>query len=995
MPSGGTVRPAIARHEVLGRIASGGMGDVWLARALGPAGFAKVVVLKTIRGGDASEALTPMFLREARVAALLSHPNCVQVFELGEYDGGYFIAMEYIDGFSLARILRQAKELDRPMPVEVVARILMDAAAGLDYAHELKDPGGTKLGLIHRDVSLDNLLVTFAGLTKVVDFGIARATTQIAGERTESGTLKGKYSYMAPEYLRNEPIDGRLDVFALGVVAFRALTGRKPFHGDSEAQTVTAILAATEAPSCRAIRPELPVDLDRAIQRALAPDPARRFGTARELRAAIGASVPGVVDSDGVAAYLATLWSEAAVDRVAIRKLLAGEVEDATQPVLVPTPPSTTNHDRARTDVEPAPPTVAGRSSPRLASVAETAVVTPAKRNATEVDAAEPATRRSAQTLPTPSGTTPPSATLQTRPRGAGWLLVAGALLVASAVVVVVIAQREGAPAEGPVPGAPPVQATPAAPATQRIAVMPFSAGEGAEPGITELGVYDSITGNLARTRSLVVIAGKVVSAAMAAKNGVLPKVAAELGATKLVTGSTRTRGDKVEVDIAIIDAASGAKAWSRTYTGMTADLFALQDRIYPDLIGALGVVVTDSERGAALVHPTEDLDAYQHYLKGRRMYQAASTAAPLEAALASYEAALAKDPRFALAYAGIADVSVQLLRITKEPRWAQRAVSAAEQAVKLDPNLAEAHTALGGAYKTTGRTAEAIAELRTATSLAPSSDDAFRRLGGALAQTGQLDEALAAFKRAVAINPYFWRNHVALARVHHELGQYAEAVAAAEEAARIAPDASEAWIDVGTQNLSVERLEVARAAYEKSIALEPNAASYTNLGYVHALLGKYPEALAAYEHAAQLSPTEPTIMANWADGLRLTGKPDRARHIYRKAIQAALAALELNPRDFLTRGGLAVMYAKIGDAVSARKMIASALAISKSVDLLSFAVGVETFVGTPDSAIAALETALAGGASAFITEREPDFLQLHDDPRFAPTIAKYRKKPK
>jgi serine/threonine-protein kinase len=348
-------RPDLARYRILGPLGSGGMGDVWLARASGPAGFEKLVVVKTIRSEAASGShAIEMFLREARVAALLSHPNCVQIFELGEEGGTYFIAMEYIDGFPLARVARRASDSGRPVPIEIAVRIGIDAAAGLHHAHELTDPAGAPLQLVHRDVSLDNLLVAFTGQTKIVDFGIAKASSALAGEQTQTGVIKGKSGYMAPEYLRGDAIDARADIFALGVVLYRVLTGEKPFTGENDAQIVARMLTFTQPPSPRSLRADVPEALDAVITRALAPDPAQRFATARDLRTALAAAIERVPDSDAVAAYLAALWPESDDERRALRKLIAGE---ATTPL--PTGGSSTSLEAATTPLGPEPATSA------------------------------------------------------------------------------------------------------------------------------------------------------------------------------------------------------------------------------------------------------------------------------------------------------------------------------------------------------------------------------------------------------------------------------------------------------------------------------------------------------------------------------------------------------------------------------------------------------------------------------------------------------------
>jgi serine/threonine protein kinase/tetratricopeptide (TPR) repeat protein len=313
-------QPAIARYDVLGRLATGGMGQVWLARAQGPAGFEKLVVLKTIRPDSTNPSATAMFLHEARVAARLSHPNCVQVFELVEEQEGYFLVMEFIDGMSLARIVKRGAELQRPIPIGVAARIAIDAAAGLEYAHTLCDVEGKPLSIVHRDVSLENILVTFSGQTKLVDFGIAKAVGMMSEASTASGTVKGKAGYMAPEYLRGDSAGPQIDLFSLGVVLYRALTGKKPYDGETDAQVITSVLESTPK-SVGALRGDIPQALEAAVDRALAKDPRQRFASARAMRAAIASAVPHVAEVEGVATYLATLWPPDDRDRVAIRRL--------------------------------------------------------------------------------------------------------------------------------------------------------------------------------------------------------------------------------------------------------------------------------------------------------------------------------------------------------------------------------------------------------------------------------------------------------------------------------------------------------------------------------------------------------------------------------------------------------------------------------------------------------------------------------------------------
>ena len=330
-----THAPKLARYEVLGRLATGGMAEVWLARTVGIAGFEKLVVIKTILPNLAeSPQFVSMFVNEARLAAMLSHPNCVQIFDLGQEGSWLYIAMEYLEGFSLARVLKRAKQQNVTITEPVIARIIMDSASGLDYSHRLKDREGRHVGLVHRDVSPDNLLVGFSGQVKVVDFGIAKAATPaIVAAATSAGMVKGKHGYIAPEYLLGQPLDGRADIFALGVVLYRALTGKRPFLGASEAAISIAVLQDTPVSPLELV-PTLNPALATVVMMALEKDPGSRFESARAMRQAIEVAVVRAAENEEVAELMNTLWPPGDAERVALSALATGMSEESSSPVL-------------------------------------------------------------------------------------------------------------------------------------------------------------------------------------------------------------------------------------------------------------------------------------------------------------------------------------------------------------------------------------------------------------------------------------------------------------------------------------------------------------------------------------------------------------------------------------------------------------------------------------------------------------------------------------
>ncbi len=324
--------PKLSRYQVLGRLAVGGMAEVWLGRSMGFGGFEKLVVLKTILPNLLTNPhFVQMFVNEARVAAMLNHPNCVTIFELGKEEETLYIAMEYIEGFALSRVLKRAKDKRVEMPVEVLSRIACDALSGLEYAHKLTDREGRPLDLIHRDVSPDNLLLSFNGQTKLVDFGIAKATMGTMAA-TRAGTVKGKFGYIAPEYLRGERIDGRADLFALGVVLYRALTGARPFVGDSEAAVTLAVMQKNPAtPS--SIEPRVSPELSGVVMLALEKKPDARFDSARAMRMALEAAVKPA-ETDAVAAFLSHLWPVGDPERVKLTSLASGKADESSEPAL-------------------------------------------------------------------------------------------------------------------------------------------------------------------------------------------------------------------------------------------------------------------------------------------------------------------------------------------------------------------------------------------------------------------------------------------------------------------------------------------------------------------------------------------------------------------------------------------------------------------------------------------------------------------------------------
>lgn len=276
---------SFGKYEVLARLATGGAASIFLARQPGAAGFSKLVALKTLLAERATdEDFVAMFLDEARLAARLNHPNCVQIYDLGRVRGVYYISMEFIFGETLWNLLTTVTKVKVPLPPNSVAHIIAATCDGLNHAHDLKDGKGKAFNLVHRDVSPQNIMITFEGQTKVLDFGIAKAETGRAP--TMAGIVKGKFSYMSPEQITGGQVDRRSDIYSLGIVMFECLASRRLYRGDSP-EEIAKLILEHRAPRLRDVVPDIPKPLDEICARALARHPSKRYQSAHEMGEAL------------------------------------------------------------------------------------------------------------------------------------------------------------------------------------------------------------------------------------------------------------------------------------------------------------------------------------------------------------------------------------------------------------------------------------------------------------------------------------------------------------------------------------------------------------------------------------------------------------------------------------------------------------------------------------------------------------------------------------
>lgn len=274
----------VGPYEVTELLAAGGMAEIFLGHKDGPGGFEKQLVIKRIAKkllGD--REIEHMFIDEARVQALLDHPNIVQIYDFGEERGSYYMAMELVNGATLRWVIDNAAAVRRAIPLQHALRIAADVLCGLHYAHERTDDNGTALKLIHRDISPVNVLISRAGIAKLCDFGVAKSEIQRA--MTRAGIVKGKFRYMSPEQLNAGDLDRRADLFAVGTVLWEMLTGRRLFDQQHEDDVVAAIRKG-DCPPPSELRPGIPRPIDRILRKALHSNRERRFRNAREFQLA-------------------------------------------------------------------------------------------------------------------------------------------------------------------------------------------------------------------------------------------------------------------------------------------------------------------------------------------------------------------------------------------------------------------------------------------------------------------------------------------------------------------------------------------------------------------------------------------------------------------------------------------------------------------------------------------------------------------------------------
>jgi len=547
--------------------------------------------------------------------------------------------------------------------------------------------------------------------------------------------------------------------------------------------------------------------------------------------------------------------------------------------------------------------------------------------------------------------------------------------------------------------------ATPAAPATTAtrtpasalpfVAVLPFRVlGDPQQLRYVGDGVVEALSSRLFQLTGVRVVPTRDVQAA--GTIATIEEAARKFGATMIVEGTVQAAGGRLRLVVNLHDMAAKKQTWSGQFTGTNAGLFTLEDQIYDGLIKALGIPADPIALARSAVRPTDDIEAYDFYLKGRDALRSSQDPKQLQASIDFFEQAIRRDAGFPLAYAGLADASLQMYSETRNSFWAERARAAALRARELDDRLPEVHYSLGSVYSGTGRNAEAVVVLRRALELAPNSDEAYRRLGAAYRDLGRKDEALEALQKSVDVNPYFWVNHNELGQTYLHFGETENALKQFERVTELEPQNPVGYTNIGSTYFAQGQWEKGIPAYEHSLKLQPHWLTYSSLGTAYFYLKRYPEAVKVFEQAAALNPNDAITVGNLADGLRWSGDRERARETYVKAIALAYKDLQVNPKDSTTLAMVALYHAKTGNAASASDFIRKARAVDpKDAAISYYEAVVHALAGRQQPALTSLERALQGGYSAREAAEDPELQSLSKSEAFSHLLRRYSTPPR
>jgi len=859
MPANSLSGTIAGRFAITARLGGGGMGEVYRAEDLR---LIRSVAIKRLAPQLSTDpTYHTRFLKEGQRASALNDPHIAGIYDVIEEKNELYLVMEYIEGATLRQRLGQSLSIAESLDIGI------QCADALQAAHQK--------GIVHGDVKPENIMLTPAGQVKMLDFGVARRLIgpemgqETASLPTMQGTIAGTPAYMAPEAMMAKTVDGRADLFSLGVVFYEMLGGKNPFRTDTFLGTSMRVLNETPPPIGE-LNPKVPAELERMISRLLEKNPADRYPSAAEL--------------------------------------------------------STELHQLA----------AAGIKAPRW-------------------------------------------------PRLRTWrrryqMWAAGAAAVAVIAVLVAVAIRLG------FINYPPRRNPPAAALVQQVAVLPFqTVGGDARLDAFADGLTDTLTGKLTQLTARPTLQVYPASEVRAHNVTTVDEAQKEFGVNTVLTGSLQESGDRVRVTSVLIDAKSRRQVNSATITASLGDAFAVEDQVVASSVRMLGIEPKEQELAALTEHGTEQSGAYDDYLEGIGFARQFQKPENLQLAIASFDRALKKDPRYGLAYAGLGEVYWHKYEESRDARWVERSRTACTKAADLGNGGAEAHNCLGLLDNGTGEYEAAAREFQETLRIEPTSDRGYIGLAEAEEQLGKLGEAEKTLQQAITLRPNYGPAYSWLGLFYFNRGRYEDAARIFRAAVDLSPDGFLGYSNLGGAYVMQGRFAEAIEPLKTSLAIRPSSSAYSNLGTAYYDLRRYRDAASTYEEAVKRDPRDYALWGNLGDAYYWTpGEQSKAPAAYEKAVTLAEEQLAVNPKDPLLRSYLATYQAMLGDRHAALASIDQAFRPApRDPELMFNAALVYTQFGEQDEALKWLGKAVAAGYPVADLRDTPNFSRLQSDARF------------
>ena len=849
MYAGATVGP----YRIIRQLGSGGMGVVWLAE---DTRLNRKVALKMVKSAEADTTEgRQRLMREARAAAALNHPHIATVHDVLDVEGEVIVVFEYVEGDTLASRLHGGA-----ISVNEAVEIAWQLADALAAAHAQ--------GIIHRDLKPSNVVIGPDARAKVLDFGIARmvpagADYAASVSGTLGGGLVGTPGYAAPEQYLSRNVDGRADLYSLGVIIYEMICGRRPFPSNDAVALATSVLR-DEAPKLSGTGMWVPAPLEKLVGRLLERDPAKRPSSGDE--------------------------------------------------VLVELSPLR--------DTESSP-------------LARRTVVLRRK-------------------IPTSTK-------------------IAAIVMFAVAMGLVVLQQRNAR------------RLGPEAPV---IAVLPLSNTSGdASNDYLGAGLAESLITSLASVPKVTVLSRSAVEESRL-QNPDRASFVRSLDASYIVTGSVQSVADRLRVTLNL-ERPDASVAWGETVEGETRELFALQTRLATALVNAIADQTPASERTAPAAPITSSETAQLAYWKGRAHLDRRELTGSVQAAITEFERALAADPKFATAHAGMAEAQWQIYLDTNDKSWAERAIQSTQRAIELEPDRPIVRYIAALTSFRAGRYAEAEQEVKRALALQPTYEDAIRLNATILTRQGNVDAGLAEFRRIMSLRPNAVAIHADMGAALFQASRFKEALDALARAVELSPGSAINLVRAGAAAQQLGDNQRALEFYERANAIQPRAETFNNIGTIQYGLGDYAKAAAAYEGSLLIRPRSALTNRNLGDAYRHLGRAADARRAYQRAVDQGEEEVSVRPSDARAIARLAVYQAKAGNDAAAMRSLKRALSLAPNDEQVLQRAGViHALAGRAEPALDAIEKAIANGFARRLIAEEEDFEKLRPMPRFAALVS-------